>query len=856
MIMDFATLLSIISGFVTIEEAGRSGYKDFFKKPDKLNMDAITSEDSELLRLIDQLMSELKTNSRNVIDASEIEEVKRLYFENHHVPIQYYKDMEKTINDIMENLNTYLHKMLSVGEKTILKTQQMQSGKLDSLAEKIESIQKVLSDEKVANSTKEFIEKYQEDLFWDEEGTTVSLKDVYIEPCTTQGESVVKLVDAFLIDERQAVLFIEAVAGSGKSSLMARLAYDYGDSKHYFIKLSDLLIDHQNGLLAAISQYAITDPAWQGYLQNGNVLFLDGYDEIAARMNPEVLTMDIRRLKQKRMKLVVTTRPNYLHHFAQQHVMLNMDVFEKEQVEKWIHRYAEVKKLEEVVYRPYLEVLEDDEKFEIVEEVICIPIFLYIIVNKQIDLARIESQTQLFECVFEQLLGDKIDTEQYKLHMEIAKRMGYFLQMIARIRFRADHIDNFLFFINETLKQDLTKADLEKAFESSFIRNISEGSYEKEFYHKSIQDYFSASYIFDRLTDVVQVWRSGNVDAAALQYAELFDKADIKEELGHLKNMILKLDEEKRAEWVWCFQKVFQNFMVYGLKLDPKPWFKVGIRKDNERFALTDYLRKNKLITVCHIEIMMEIFKEKIFCDSYMTSYFLHTIIDEANEALQINRAQFIWNFYYGQVLSTKDLTSLVAPANLLAVMLSDSFTTARKIQLSGGRFQLERGERATGKFKECILESIQIEKTKFHEFFLERTKLKSFTLLSCYLEYTRVKECIIEDSTIFSSLYSVKTYGSTIKTTQIGNKKYNNPMKVSSTAYENVIFDSVTFLALQCDDKTVFHNVTFQNCTFSSSIGKHFQLIDCKMDQPTWNNFEHFHPDLCQTVHIEIIGE
>lgn len=350
------------------------------------------------------------------------------------------------------------------------------------------------------------------------------LCDVYIEPKTEQGTMVLDEVEAFLKNSRETVLIIEAVAGSGKSSLMAKMATLYGDKTHYFIKLSELSRKDDIGLIDELTEYSKRDSAWSEFYQKGNVLFLDGFDEIASKLNYANLQKDIRSLQQKKIKLIITTRPNYINN-------LNS-----------------------------------------------IPIFLYIIVNKQVNIIEIESQTQLFECVFEQLVDDKINIEQYELHTNIARRLGY----------------------------------------------------------------FSATYIVEQLNEIVECWKVGDMETAVFRYSTLFDKVEIKEEVVHLKNLLKTQSKEQREMWVRCFQELFEDIMKYGIGLEEKPWFEVGIAKDNRRFAHTDYLRKNKIIALCHIHLMKEVYEERVYNNEYMMVSYLKMISSIHNDYLGINRSQLL----------------------------------------------------------------------------------------------------------------------------------------------------------------------------------------------------------------------
>lgn len=440
------------------------------------------------------------------------------------------------------------------------------------------------------------------------------------------------------------------------------------------------------------------------------------------------------------------------------------------------------------------------------------------------------------------------------MHTKIARRLGHFLQVNAKIKFCEEYKEKFLLFVNSTLSQKVVEEDLDKAFESSFIKSISEGKFEKEFYHKSLQDYFSATYIVEQLNEIVECRKVGDMETAVFRYSTLFDKVEIKEEVVHLKNLLKAQSKEQREMWVRCFQELFEDIMKYGIGLEEKPWFKVGIAKDNRRFAHTDYLRKNKIITLCHTQLMKEVYEEKIYNNEYMTVSYLKMISSIHNDSFGISRNQFIWDFFYKQQISIKVLISVVYPGNILEEMLTGHFANAKKINLFGDTFSLNSKKRVTGRFEECEIEGIRIEKTTFHEFYLINMLLESFQLLSCKLEHIKVYGCLIKDCAFFSSCLNVAIINSTVEQTEMGNRNLKNPMKIARGLYRKVTFDTVTFLGLDCDDETVFTDVTFLHCTFNSCIGRDIRFIDCKMDQTTYDSFKEYNEELSGQVQIEVL--
>lgn len=314
-----SAILGNVPNFITVEEAGRSIFKDYLKKPKKFNFYDASIQDRELEYQLDRLKTGLKDESRNCISAQEIEWLKEEYFHKYSIPMDKRNDLSKSMDDFFEDLNKYLEEQLSLEGKLIyssVKKQEQELREINSKVEEINSkadeIKEILKDREVANSTKDFINRFRENLFWDQEEIKVRLCDVYMEPKTDKGTSILDEVEAFLKEGRETLLVIEAVAGSGKSSLMAKLATIYGDKTHYFLRLSEFSCKENIGLIKELREYLERDPAWKDYYQQGNVLFLDGFDEIASRIDYKQLQEDISRCQHRKMKLIITTRPNYI----------------------------------------------------------------------------------------------------------------------------------------------------------------------------------------------------------------------------------------------------------------------------------------------------------------------------------------------------------------------------------------------------------------------------------------------------------------------------------------------------------------------------------------------------------------
>lgn len=133
-------VLGNISAIVTIEEAGRSWFKDFKKmiSKDEFDLAKYSSNDEIINRDLDHLKQWLEDNSRvELFSKSEIKEIKKQVHKYGKLNIFEKTRCDKTIDVLFWALNKYIDEHLSMGEKIIISKQNDILEKQDMILEQM-----------------------------------------------------------------------------------------------------------------------------------------------------------------------------------------------------------------------------------------------------------------------------------------------------------------------------------------------------------------------------------------------------------------------------------------------------------------------------------------------------------------------------------------------------------------------------------------------------------------------------------------------------------------------------------------------------------------------------------------------
>lgn len=337
-------------------------------------------------------------------------------------------------------------------------------------------------------SAQVFQKRFHKRLFLDKE-PHATLAAVYVRPrgiCMDSGDRVdlLQAVGAFLDSGVDDIFIIEGVAGSGKSSFMAFLSEIYSSQNYIYLSLKNLIkpeapLNFRDDLLKEC-----------GLRQNDmdKVLLLDGFDEIFLRLDLIQLRTDLQWFCERGYRMIITTRPGYFKYteFCGSHVTVRLDLFDDVQVDTWLDNYRKVNPdLSDDVCRA----LTQPQTVHNLDEIRRIPIMLYIIACRNINVETVACMGDLYEQVFETLKLDK-GGEMCTL----LDRHYLIAQQIAFMMYEADLL---------TLTSDDVRMGCGDLYDDTFYssvyieQNIIEGTTILEFVHKSIMEFFAAKWLYN-----------------------------------------------------------------------------------------------------------------------------------------------------------------------------------------------------------------------------------------------------------------------------------------------------------------------------------------------------------------------
>ncbi|MDF2403690.1 NACHT domain-containing protein [Aeromonas sp. 5HA1] len=336
----------------------------------------------------------------------------------------------------------------------------------------------------------------------------VDLKEFYVPPHIKVGTERMKVFSVDDIPRGRCVL-IEGIAGQGKSMLMRYLCSQElleGTRIPIFIELrrirkEECIFDYIARYLEILGLQVDKDSFYE-FLKKGKVtIYLDGFDEV----NPEVrdrLVGEIESLcvAQRECRLLITSRP-----FQTIRSLACLDVIQLDKLIK--HEYKEVvyKISDNREYADALIKVVESHKQDI-KGILCTPLFITLLVISYKSYQQIPDQlSDFYDSLFRVLLqrhdGTKpsyVRPRKTKLNdTKFRDGFEYFCYLSKKHKKQNLTVDEML----TTAECSLKKANIETEADD-FISDISdvtcliisEGD-EWRFIHKSIQEYFTASYI-------------------------------------------------------------------------------------------------------------------------------------------------------------------------------------------------------------------------------------------------------------------------------------------------------------------------------------------------------------------------
>lgn len=392
-----------------------------------------------------------------------------------------------------------------------------------------------------------FQRKFHKRLFLEPpDGATLS--QVYIVPHCRMNQtwmaSASDAVDEFLKNALQNFLIIEGVAGSGKSSFLAALSERYDSSEYIFVSLKDLLKESDTIRFRS----ALLQECRLSNLETDKVFFLDGFDEISRRIEERSFKTDLQWFTEHGHRLILTTRPGYLDmgNFDMAFSRLTLLLFDEEQIKAWLDAYG--------AFNPRLlpatcEALLQQPSGQSLREIRQIPIMLYVIANRNINVNTVSCMGELYQQVFDNLKRDKagMTTEFLERHYLLAQVLAYHME------------------ISNTLQVTVSQASqwagdlFDKSFFSSvYVENsIIEGTSILEFVHKSILEFFAAKWFYRSFLEedsLCSILMAGYISDEVLDYLQYFYSC--------------QTDDTQRTFIEHHITESFQEFMQMGLPVE------------------------------------------------------------------------------------------------------------------------------------------------------------------------------------------------------------------------------------------------------------------------------------------------
>lgn len=457
-------------------------------------------------------------------DAERIEFVESFFEKNMDV-LPYRDYVEPILKNFINRLEKLLLKVVSPGDAVIIQKLDRHQSALEKVSEQIDALtstepksnenQTIFSQKNstaidsnsgISNNTEKiFQQKYLKRLFFEEESAPIYLCDVYVEPkliekdfnkkrrtkaninidttpeLTTLTEYAVSYICSFTKKEAiDKALFIEGAAGVGKSSLLSKLSTVLYGKDIFYKSLKDYLnTDHIRLRRELTKSFLLTDNDY------GKTFLLDGLDEIWNRMDPEEFEDDLRFFLERNYRIVFTVRPGYVQYnkYANECQLCSLEIFGEQEKKDWLDKYkAQKKDLTDKTIKNILE----DTRFR---KITGIPIMLYIIANRNIDVKNATSMPALYEQVFNSLKEDKGKYTQRRLENDYvcAQKIAYVMQSKGVLAIHKSDLLSLL-PINDSLCS------------SVYIDKIIDGEDILQFVHRSIQEFFAARWIYNQVS--------------------------------------------------------------------------------------------------------------------------------------------------------------------------------------------------------------------------------------------------------------------------------------------------------------------------------------------------------------------
>ena len=351
------------------------------------------------------------------------------------------------------------------------------------------------------NKKQDYIDNWNSRLFLhiDNDERPITLADAFIMPYyeyhikdkrikLSEKDTMDEVIEKFIKHNRSANMLITGVPGIGKTSIVSRIANEYRENDDIIIlRFRDWERDElDSGLFKAICD---TLDCRKRDLEN-KIIILDGYDEIKALNNGEILIRNILNELHdfKNTKVIVTSRTDYLEG----------NIFEYS-FSLLPFRTKDIKEFYNVITGN--ELINDIDYSNL--DVLGIPVILYMAIMSNIDITKRATKPELYGKIFAEKGGifDRFSYggDGYDYGNQIlrdSKNIKSYLGFLQEIAFKMFDEDTLSLPRKEDEIPKLSFQGTEVNILEFPIKHLFDKTVIKiEFIHKSIYEYFVSEYI-------------------------------------------------------------------------------------------------------------------------------------------------------------------------------------------------------------------------------------------------------------------------------------------------------------------------------------------------------------------------
>lgn len=347
-------------------------------------------------------------------------------------------------------------------------------------------------------------------------GIAVHIDEIYV-PLTLRGPQTVEVVDGTALDNVNRISIITGLAGQGKSTLLRKLLSNNiqrFDRLPFFYELKNYrggAIEHALSNNLEIQGIELSALGFEKLLMDSNVrLYLDAFDECPTQFRHE-LYQEIKKLVGKyKCSITCTTRPDTELEALIYADNYTVDYLTNEKIKEVIVKTCYDDSKSQALY----EALQKSKFHKGNDSVLRSPILVVLFcVSYNLGMCIPETLSQFYKNIFETVfhqhdnLKGFVDRKRHWNDNRLVYKdiFDYFCFITQRAGVNAFDRESYSRFISDALaylNQDRNIAD-KIADEISEITNlvIMDGYNEYKFIHKSIQEFYSATFLSKIDTD-------------------------------------------------------------------------------------------------------------------------------------------------------------------------------------------------------------------------------------------------------------------------------------------------------------------------------------------------------------------